>query len=131
MSEPKLRQYRLASANPFNTPLGEVAGAPYVLAANGRIRPSTSGAIGRCGIWELSMGRSSIRSKARESEFVLFDVVYEDGTRSSNRKVPRSELSGLDGDTPAKAFIEAQDETIAQRSGRSRGPIKSIERSAT
>jgi hypothetical protein len=77
------------------------------------------------------MGRSSIRSKARESEFVLFDVVYEDGSRSSNRRVPRSELTGLEGDAPAKTFIEAQDEAIARASGRSRGPIKSIERSAT
>lgn len=75
------------------------------------------------------MGRSSIRSKARESEFVLFNVVYEDGSRSSNRKVPRSELTGLEGDAPAKAFIETQDETIARASGRSRGPIKSIARS--
>jgi hypothetical protein len=76
------------------------------------------------------MGRSSIRSKARESEFVLFDVVYEDGARTSNRKVPRTELSGPDGDTPAKAFIEAQDQAIARASGKSRGPIKSIARSS-
>jgi hypothetical protein len=75
------------------------------------------------------MGRSSARSKPRESEFVLFDVVYEDGTRTSNRKVPRSELSSLDGDAPAKAYIEAQDQSIARMSGRSRGAIKSIERS--
>jgi hypothetical protein len=80
---------------------------------------------------EFAMGRSSSRSKARESEFVLFDVVYEDGSLSSNRKVPRSELGGLDGDAPATAFIEAQDRKIAQASGRSRGPIKSIRRSET
>ena len=76
------------------------------------------------------MGRSSIRSKARESEFVLFDIVYQDGSRSSNRRVPRAELTGLDGDAPAKAFIEAQDRSIERASGRSRGPIKSIQRSA-
>jgi hypothetical protein len=83
------------------------------------------------GIQEFAMGRSSIRSKARESEFVLFDVVYEDGSRSSNRKVPRSELIGLDSDAPARTFIEAQDQAIARASGRARGPIKTIERSET
>ena len=61
--------------------------------------------------------------------FVLFDVVYQDGTRTSNRKVPSTELGGLDGDMPAKAIIEAQDRKIAEMSGRPRGPIKSITRS--
>ena len=61
--------------------------------------------------------------------FVLFDVVYQDGSRTSNRKVPSAELGGLDGDAPARAFIEAQDRTIAERSGNPRGPIKSIARS--
>ena len=63
--------------------------------------------------------------------FVLFDVIYQDGTRTSNRKVPSAELGGLDGDDPAKTFIEAQDRTIAERSGNPRGPIKSIARSAS
>ena len=37
--------------------------------------------------------------------FVLFDVVYEDGTQTSNRKVPATDLGGLDGDAPARTFI--------------------------
>jgi hypothetical protein len=61
--------------------------------------------------------------------FVLFDVVYQDGTRSSNRKVPSSEVGGLDGDAPARALIEAQDRRIAEMSGNPRAPIKSITRS--
>ena len=61
--------------------------------------------------------------------FVLFDVVYEDGTRSSNRKVPSSEVGGLDGDAPARTLIEAQDRRIAEMSGNPRAPIKSITRS--
>lgn len=61
--------------------------------------------------------------------FVLFDVVYEDGTLSSNRKVPEGELGGLDGDLPAKTFIEAQDRMVGEKSGRPRGRIKSIARS--
>ncbi len=61
--------------------------------------------------------------------FVLFDVVYVDGARTSNRKVPASEVGGLDGDAPARAFIEAQDRKIAEMSGNPRGAIKSITRS--
>ena len=30
--------------------------------------------------------------------FILFDVLYQDGTQTSNRKVPAAKLGGLDGD---------------------------------
>ena len=63
------------------------------------------------------------------SSFVAFDVLYADGTRSSNRRVPFTELGGLDGDAPALAFIEAQDREIGQASGRPRPDISSIVRS--
>ena len=33
---------------------------------------------------------------------VLFDVFYEDGSRTSNRKVPGGEIGGLDGDAPVR-----------------------------
>jgi len=59
---------------------------------------------------------------------ISFDVVYEDGSRSSNRRVPLMALSGLDGDVPARAIIEEQDREIAQASGRPRGAIKSLTR---
>ena len=61
--------------------------------------------------------------------FVLFDVIYEDGTQTSNRKVPAAELGGLDGDMPARTFIEVQDRKISELSGMPRGPIKTIVRS--
>jgi hypothetical protein len=61
-------------------------------------------------------------------EFVLFDVIYEDGTQRSNRKVPASALGGLEGDEAARAIIEEQDAEIAEKSGASRGPIKTIRR---
>ena len=64
-------------------------------------------------------------------EFVLFNVTYQDGSQTSNRKVPSDILGGLDGDEPARAIIEAQDREIAERSGRPRGPIKSLERAPT
>ncbi len=73
------------------------------------------------------MGR---RKPTATAEFVLFDVLYEDGTITSNREVPGSLLGGLDGDTPARAVIEAQDREIAERSGRLRAPVKSISRAA-
>ena len=69
------------------------------------------------------------RKKPTDNAFVLFDVLYQDGALSSNRRVPSSELIGPDGDEPARAVIEAQDRKIAELSGRPRGPIKSIARS--
>ena len=64
-----------------------------------------------------------------ETSFVSFDVTYVDGTRSSNRRVPATELIGLDGDMPAKAIIEGQDREIGLASGRPRPDIKSVSRS--
>ena len=64
----------------------------------------------------------------RVEEFILFDVLYEDGSRTSNRKVPGSELGGIDGDLPAKTYIEGLDRQIAMISGRPRCPIKSVTR---
>jgi hypothetical protein len=63
-----------------------------------------------------------------KAAFVLFNVIYEDGSQTSNRKVPSEILGGLDGDEPARTIIEEQDREISERSGRTRGPIKSIER---
>jgi hypothetical protein len=63
-----------------------------------------------------------------KAEFVLFNVVYQDGSQTSNRRVPGEILGGLEGDEPARAVIEAQDREISERSGRPRGPIKSIAR---
>jgi hypothetical protein len=62
------------------------------------------------------------------AEFVLFNVVYEDGTQRSNRRVPADVLGGLDGDAPAKAEIEAQDRAIAEKSGLPPLGIKSLKR---
>lgn len=61
--------------------------------------------------------------------FVFFDVVYEDGALSSNRKVPSSELGGFEGDAVVKPYLEAQDRKIAEYSGRPPGVIKSVIRS--
>lgn len=71
------------------------------------------------------MARKKPTAKA---EFVLFNVLYEDGTMTSNRRVPGDVLGGLEGDAPALTVIEEQDREIAERSGKTRGAIKSIER---
>lgn len=71
------------------------------------------------------------RKKSRVDEsIVLFDVVYEDGTKSSRRRVSAAEISDHDGDTHAKTVIMAQDRKISDVSGRDRGSIRSITRSA-
>ena len=69
------------------------------------------------------------KSKPQERGSVLFDVLYEDGSRASNRRVPVSVLGGLDGDEPARRVIEDQDEAIGAKSGRLRVPIKHLTRS--
>jgi hypothetical protein len=69
------------------------------------------------------------RKPGQNSEFVAFDVVYEDGTRRSNRKVPRALTGGIDGDKRAHGFLIEQDRDIAKRSGEPAAKIKSITRS--
>jgi hypothetical protein len=69
--------------------------------------------------------RSTVR---RVEEFILFDVLYEDGMRTSNRKVPGAELGEVNADLLAKTYIEAQDRQIAEISGKPRSPIKSLTR---
>lgn len=70
------------------------------------------------------------RKPASKTDFVLFDVIYEDGSQRSNRRVPRKFLDGFDGDEPASAFLEAQDREIAERSSRPLAAIRTVRRSA-
>src|SRR5438552_16853016 len=71
------------------------------------------------------------RKPATRVEYTLFDVVYEDGSQRSNRRVPSEVLGGLDGDAPARAIIEEQDRLIAERSGIPAIAVKSIHRSSS
>lgn len=61
--------------------------------------------------------------------FILFDILYEDGTRSSRRKIPAAHIGELDGDKAVAALIEEQDRKIAEMSGVRRSPVKSFVRS--
>ena len=60
--------------------------------------------------------------------FVLFDVLYADGTKSSRRKVAAA-LIAENGDDYARTAIMEQDRKITEMSGNNRGPIASITRS--
>ena len=71
------------------------------------------------------------KKPATRAQFTLFDVVYEDGSVRSNRRVPSEVLGGLDGDAPARAVIEEQDQLIAEKSGTPSLAVKSIHRSGT
>ena len=57
------------------------------------------------------------RKPTPRSEYVLFNVTYEDDTQRSNRRVPADLLGGIDGDEPARALIEEQDREISAKSG--------------
>ena len=63
-----------------------------------------------------------------KGEFAFFNVVYEDDSQRSNRRVPSELLGGLDGDEPARGYIMEQDREIAEKSGRTPLAIKSISR---
>ena len=63
-----------------------------------------------------------------KGEFAFFNVVYEDGSQKSNRRVPAELLGGLEKDEPARGFIIEQDREIAEKSGRTPLAIKSLAR---
>jgi hypothetical protein len=69
------------------------------------------------------------RKPGTRTEFVFFDVVYEDGSQRSNRKVASELLGGLDGDAAALAALAEQDRVIAEKSGRPPLAIKVVRRS--
>ena len=69
------------------------------------------------------------RKPTARNEFVMFDIIYEDGSQRSNRKVPADLLGGLDKDEPAKTFIMEQDQAIAEKSGQPPLQIKTMRRS--
>ncbi len=70
------------------------------------------------------MGRKKPGAKL---EFVAYDVTYEDGSQTSNRRIPAGEISQFEADDSVRAFFEAQDTDIAEKGGRKRGAIKSFE----
>ena len=76
------------------------------------------------------MLRSKQKPKVQDTGFVLFDVYYEDGSRRSNRRVPRTATLEHDVDGAVRQVIEEQDRDIAEKSGKPPLAITKIVRSA-
>lgn len=71
------------------------------------------------------------KPKGKGAAFVAFNVNYEDGSVTSNRRVSTKLLDQSYGDSfedLARTAIEEQDKEIALRSGQRRAKIKSITR---
>lgn len=69
------------------------------------------------------------KSKSKGAAFLSFNVNYEDGMVTSNRRVSNDQLDQSFGDDLldlVRTAIEAQDNEIAERSGQRRAKIKSI-----
>ena len=69
------------------------------------------------------------KPKGKGAAYTMFNVNYEDGTVTSNRRVSNDLLDQSFGDSfqdLARTAIENQDNEIAQLSGRRRAKIKSI-----
>jgi hypothetical protein len=66
------------------------------------------------------------RKPGSRSEFVFFDVSYEDGSQRSNRRVPADILGGLEGDAAARTYLEEQDREIGEKSGMRPLAIKAL-----
>ncbi len=71
------------------------------------------------------------RKSSKPAAFVMFNVVYDDGSLSSNRRVPGDVLQDMLGTEEkelAQSFIETQDQSIAERSGQAKAAIKNVSR---
>lgn len=71
------------------------------------------------------------KPKSKSATLMSFNVAYEDGTLTSNRRVSTELLNQSYGDSLmdlARTAIEDQDNEIAHRSGQRRAKIKSIAR---
>lgn len=64
-----------------------------------------------------------------ERAVIRFDILYEDGSRASNSKIPAKLLDGHDGDAPALAYFESQERLNSRRSGLPARSIKQLVRS--
>jgi hypothetical protein len=72
-------------------------------------------------------------AKRREKiadNFVFFDVIYEDGSKSSRRKINAPGIAKEEIEAFALTEIINQDRKIASMGGRNRGAVKTIMRSA-
>jgi len=69
------------------------------------------------------------KSKGKSAAFMMFNVTYEDGSITSNRRVSSDLLDQSFGDSLldlAQTAIQEQDNEIARHSSQRRAKIKSI-----
>lgn len=66
-----------------------------------------------------------------QAEAIIVNVLYEDGSQTSNRRINGVQLSGIDDDAVIRQAVEDQDRKIAEMSGQPRAPIKSVKRAAS
>lgn len=62
--------------------------------------------------------------------FILFDVTYADGTKSSRRKINAPGMDRAEAEAFALTEIINQDRKIAEMGGKNRGDIKELVRSS-
>jgi hypothetical protein len=70
------------------------------------------------------------KQKKQEDEFVLFDVTYEDGSKSSRRRINVTGVDSDEVDAFAMTEIMTQDRKIMDMGGKNRGQVKEIVKSA-
>jgi hypothetical protein len=71
------------------------------------------------------------KPKGKSAAYMMFNVTYEDGSMTSNRRISNDLLDQSFGDSIddlARTAIEDQDNEIAQRSGQRRAKITDIAR---
>ncbi len=69
------------------------------------------------------------KAKGKVAGFTMFNVAYEDGTMTSNRRVANELLDQSLGDellSLARTAIQEQDNDIAQRSKQHRAKVKAL-----
>ena len=69
------------------------------------------------------------KQKKIEDSFVFFDVTYEDGTKSSRRKINAAGLEKSEIEAFALTEIMTQDRKIADMGGKNRGQVKEMVKS--
>lgn len=70
----------------------------------------------------------NVKKSRGDAGYSLFNITYQDGAQSSNRKLLHADVDDIDNESAIRAYFEAQDRKIAEMSGNPRGPIKSMAR---
>ncbi|HRJ61170.1 MAG TPA: hypothetical protein PKZ97_05390 [Azospirillaceae bacterium] len=66
----------------------------------------------------------NVKKSRGDAGYTLFNITYQDGAQSSNRKLVHADVDDIDNESAVRAYFEAQDRKIAKMSGNPRGPIK-------